>query len=232
MAGALAGAGAQVTIVARGAEQLAAAAEEIGAAWESCDLRSLDAASAARLGDGIDILVNCAGVNHRPHLGATTEQEYFEAMAVNLHAPYLLGQATGPAMAARGWGRIINVGSQQTWKAFGNSGVYGVAKAGVAGLSRSQSEAWAASGVTSNTLIPGFVVTPMTLPTVAVPGVEEALASRSHIGRNGLPADFAGVAVWLASEGAAFVTGQTIAQQHSVLAVQVTSSTPPGTSTT
>ena len=90
MAGALAGAGAQVTIVARGAEQLAAAAEEIGAAWESCDLRSLDAASAARLGDGIDILVNCAGVNHRPHLGATTEQEYFEAMAVNLHAPYLL----------------------------------------------------------------------------------------------------------------------------------------------
>ena len=85
-------------------------------------------------------------------------------------------------MAERGWGRIINVGSQQTWSAFGRSGVYGVAKAGVGGLSRSQAEAWSDRGVTSNTLVPGFVVTPMTAATVAEPG-REAAGSGLRAGR-------------------------------------------------
>ena len=64
-------------------------------------------------------------------------------MAVNLSAPFLLGQGFGPSMAARGWGRIINVASQQAIRAFGNSGGYGAAKGGLVALTRSQSEAWA-----------------------------------------------------------------------------------------
>ena len=67
-------------------------------------------------------------------------------VAVNLTAPFLLGQRFGPAMAARGWGRIINVTSQQAQRAFGNSGGYGASKAGLAALTRSQSEAWARPG--------------------------------------------------------------------------------------
>jgi NAD(P)-dependent dehydrogenase (short-subunit alcohol dehydrogenase family) len=111
-------------------------------------------------------------------------------------------------MAARGWGRIINVGSQQTVSAFGDSGVYGAAKAALAGLTRSQAEAWSKHGVCVNTIIPGFVLTPLTEPAQVVPGRVEALAARHMAGRNGLLADFAGAAVFLAAPASAFVTGQ------------------------
>jgi NAD(P)-dependent dehydrogenase (short-subunit alcohol dehydrogenase family) len=139
-----------------------------------------------------------------------TDDAYETTIAVNQTAPYLLGQHFGPRMAERGWGRIINLGSQQAVRAFGNSGAYGIAKAAVTGLSRSQSEAWAAYGVRSNTLMPGFVVTPMTMHVVAEPGREEALAARTMIGRNAVPEDFAGPAVFLASDAATYVTGQLI----------------------
>ena len=75
---------------------------------------------------------------------------------MNLTAPFVLGQRFGPAMARRGWGRIINVASQQAVRAFGNSGGYGASKAGLAGLTRSQSEAWAGSGVCCNAITPGI----------------------------------------------------------------------------
>lgn len=214
IATALAGAGASVHLVARDADKLATVAAEIGATWEVCDVGDTNALANLTSGDAVqhaDILVTCAGVNHRPPLADTSEEQYAETMAVNLEAPYRLGQAAGPRMAERGYGRILNIGSQQSWSAFGNSGVYGVTKAAVTGLSRSQAEAWSRSGVTANTIVPGFVVTPMTLPTVAEPGREEALATRTLVGRNGVPEDFAGLAVFLASRASGFVTGQTIA---------------------
>jgi gluconate 5-dehydrogenase len=158
----------------------------------------------------IDILVNCAGVNLRPPMGELTEAEWEQTIAVNLTAPYRLGQHFAPRMAERRWGRIINVGSQQSERAFGDSGAYGVSKAGIAGLTRSQAEAWSRHGVCATTLMPGFVVTAMTAPTVEVPGREQALAERTMIKRNGVPADFAGAAVFLASPASAHVTGTTL----------------------
>jgi gluconate 5-dehydrogenase len=113
-------------------------------------------------------------------------------------------------MAARGWGRIINVTSQQARRAFGNSGAYGVSKGGVDSLTRSQSEAWAARGVRVNAVCPGWVSTPLTASVAADPARTAALAARTHAGRNGVPADFAGVAVFLASGASDFVTGQTV----------------------
>ena len=92
-----------------------------------------------------DILVNAAGVNLRPPMADLTDDDVAETMAVNLSAPFLLGQFAGPRMAARGWGRIINIASQQAVRAFGNSGIYGVSKAGIAGFTRSQAEAWSGS---------------------------------------------------------------------------------------
>lgn len=211
---ALARAGARVHVVARDTDRLVAASEELGADWSRVDFADeAETRGFCRSEQllGADILVNCAGVNRRPPLGATSDDDYIITLQVNLRAPFLLGQAAGPAMAARGYGRIINVGSQQSWSAFGNSGVYGVSKAAVTGLTRSQAEAWSASGVTANTLVPGFVVTPMTLPTIAEPGREQSLAARTFVNRNGVPADFAGVAVFLASAASSYVTGQTIA---------------------
>ncbi|WP_067169923.1 SDR family NAD(P)-dependent oxidoreductase [Microtetraspora niveoalba] len=220
IATALGRAGAAVVIVARRPAELAAAVrtlqeQGVRAAAVSADLG--DRADVARVcaeaprhfGD-IDILVNDAANNIRRPMGDLTTDDYDRTIAVNLTAPYLLGQHFGPRMAARGHGRIINIGSQQSISAFGDSGAYGVSKAAVCGLTRSQAEAWSAHGVTSNTIIPGFVLTPLTAPAQAVPGRVEALAARSMTGRNGVPDDFAGIAVFLAGDASAYVTGQAI----------------------
>jgi gluconate 5-dehydrogenase len=220
MAAALAGAGARVVLVARDEKRLVAAASAISegggeAAWVAADLSErihLPATASAvcdRFGEP-DILVNCAGVNLRPPLGELPEAAWDLTIALNLTAPFLLGQRFGPGMAARGWGRIINVTSQQAQRAFGNSGAYGVSKGGLASLTRSQSEAWAPHGVRVNSVCPGWVSTPLTAEVAADPERTAALAARTHIGRNGVPADFAGVAVFLASDASDFLTGQTL----------------------
>jgi NAD(P)-dependent dehydrogenase (short-subunit alcohol dehydrogenase family) len=220
MAAALAAAGAAVVLVGRDRttlQEARAAIEAAGgrASWVAADLADrrdlLGAAERAVSAFGEpDILLNAAGINLRPPLPYLTDQDWDLTLAVNLTAPFLLGQRFGPTMAQRGYGRIINVGSQQTIRAFGHSGAYGVSKAGVAALTRSQAEAWSAEGVCCNTIVPGFVRTPMTEAVFADPGRAEALAARTMAGRNGEPHDFAGVAVFLASPASAYVTGQTL----------------------
>lgn len=218
MAVALGRAGARVVVVARGEDALRETVAELAshgcdAAHVSADLGVRDEVRAAAeravepFGE-IDILVNSAGVNPRPHMNALTEDEWDLALDVNLRAPFLLGQRFGPGMAERGWGRVINVGSQQAFRAFFNSGAYGVSKGGLTALTRSQAEAWSPSGVRVNTLVPGFVITPLTAQTSADPVFREQLAARTFIGRNGLPGDFAGAAVFLASAAAEYITGQ------------------------
>jgi gluconate 5-dehydrogenase len=220
MAGALALAGARVVLLARGETALKGRAADIAAsggqvACVSADLadraevRRAASEAAAPFGDP-DILVNAAGVNLRPPLDELTERDWDEVMAVNLTAPFLLGQQFAPAMARRGWGRIINVASQQAVRAFGNSGGYGASKGGVVSLTRSQSEAWAPRGVCCNAIGPGFVATPMTAAVASDPQRSAGLAARTMIGRNGQPADFEGIAVLLASPASDYITGQLI----------------------
>jgi gluconate 5-dehydrogenase len=185
------------------------------AAWVSSDLSDRAAVTAGADGAAAafgepDILVNCAGINLRPPMPELTAAQWDQTMAVNLTAPFLLGQRFGPGMAARGWGRIINVTSQQYHRAFGNSGGYGAAKGGLAALTRSQSEAWSRSGVTCNSLCPGFVPTRLNAAVANDPERSAAMAARTMVGRNGDPADFAGATVFLASAAAAFVTAQTL----------------------
>jgi NAD(P)-dependent dehydrogenase (short-subunit alcohol dehydrogenase family) len=217
---ALGQAGAAVVVVARDPERLADASSELTQAGcrafaVSADLGDREAV--ARAADEAvkpfgppDILVNSAGLNLRPPFAELTTGQWDRLMAVNLTAPFLLGQLFGPVMASRGWGRIINITSQQADRAFGNSGGYGVAKGGVASLTRSQSEAWAGNGVCCNAICPGFVVTPLTAEAAADPARVSALAARTMVGRNGLPRDFAGAAVFLASGASDYVTGQVI----------------------
>jgi len=217
---ALAAAGARVVLVARDARVLAVAAADLRAAggqaaWVSADLGDRTALelggqlAAEKFGEP-DILVSCAAVNVRPPMNALTAADWDRTMAVNLAAPFLLGQRFGPGMAERGWGRIINVVSQQAMRAFGNSGAYGASKGGLASLTRSQSEAWAPSGVCCNALSPGFVVTPLTSDVASDPARLAALAARTMIGRNGEASDFEGIAVFLASRASDYVTEQVI----------------------
>jgi gluconate 5-dehydrogenase len=220
MAGALARAGARVVVLARdeaaaGATAADLRAEGCQADWVSADLA--DRAGSQRAAETIgrlfgepDILVNAAGLNLRPPLADLTPAAWDQLLAVNLTAPFLLGQWFGPGMAARGWGRIINIASQQAIRAFGNSGGYGAAKGGLLSLTRSQSEAWARHGVCCNAIAPGFVATPMTRDIASDPVRSAALAERTMIGRNGDPADFEGIAVFLASPASAYLTGQLI----------------------
>ncbi len=224
---ALSRAGARVVLVARDEARLRVAAEGLragvgagagagaGVAWVSADLADRGeverAASAATAAFGApDILVNCAGINLRPPLAELSIADWDLTMTVNLTAPFLLGQRFGPLMAARGWGRIINVTSQQAQRAFANSGGYGASKGGLAALTRSQSEAWAACGVCCNSVCPGFVPTRLNAAVASDPARMAAMAARTMVGRNGQPADFAGTAVFLASPASVYVTGQTL----------------------
>ncbi|CAM3360813.1 SDR family NAD(P)-dependent oxidoreductase [Stackebrandtia soli] len=221
IAEALGSAGARVVLIARRPGPLAEAHRRLTEQGITCatveadlsDLDTIDAtADAATTAHGEpDILVTAAGVNLRPPLPELTTAEWRHTLDLNLDAPYRLGQRFGPGMAERGHGRIINIGSQQSFNAFGNSGAYGVSKAAICGLTRSQAEAWSPHGVCCNTLIPGFVSTPLTADTFAIPGRAEQLAARTMAKRNGEPRDFAAAALFLAGAGAAYVTGQTIA---------------------
>jgi NAD(P)-dependent dehydrogenase (short-subunit alcohol dehydrogenase family) len=220
IARALARAGARVVLVARSEPALQETTADLrargcDAAWVSADLgdrAELDrgAQEAAALFGEPDILVNSAAVNLRPPMGRLTPDQWDQTIALNLTAPFLLGQRFGPAMAARGWGRIINIASQQAIRAFSNSGGYGASKGGLVSLTRSQSEAWAPSGVRVNAISPGFVMTPLNRHISSDPDLVAALAARTMVGRNGEADDFEGIAVFLASRASEYVTGQLI----------------------
>ena len=220
MAVALGRSGAEIVLVARGEAALSETVAELAGHGVRAGAVSADLADRAAVPVAIDkirsgygepdILINAAAVNRRPPLDRLTEDDWDVTLAANLTAPFLLGQAFGARMAARGWGRIINVVSQQAFRAYGNSGAYGVSKAGLVALTRSQAEAWSSSGVCCNAVAPGVVHTPLTEEVFADPAKVAAHAARSMIGRNGLPVDFAGCAVYLASDACAAVTGQTL----------------------
>ncbi|MFB7861718.1 SDR family NAD(P)-dependent oxidoreductase [Streptomyces sp. NPDC056069] len=220
IARALARAGAKVVIVARREAELKAAVDELTglgatAAWVSGDLGTREgvravAEEAAAVHGEPDILVNSAGINLRPPLSDLSDEVWDRTMTVNLEAPFLLGQRFGPGMAERGFGRIIHVTSQQAHRAFVQSGAYGVSKGALESLARSQAEAWSPYGVTVNTLVPGFVMTPLNERLSSDAAKVAELAARTMIGRNGLAEDFEGAAVFLASRASAYVTGQAV----------------------
>lgn len=220
IADALAEAGAAVVLVARRAAQLESARLKIEAkggraATLACDLSDraalADCAVRARLSFGApDILVSAAGINIRRPMLELTESDWDATLKLNLDAPFFLAQKLAPAMIERRWGRIINIASMQSVRAFGHSGAYGASKAGIVQLTRAQAEAWSRHGVTANAIGPGFFATPLTAAVANDPQRWNAMAQRTMIGRNGELPDLRGAAVFLASRASDFVTGQTL----------------------
>ena len=217
MARALGLAGASVTLVARREAELRAAAE--GLSREGIDARSVAADCAApdcgatigAAAGAIDIIVNAAGVNLRQPFMEVTAEAFDLHMALHLRAPFLLAQAFAPGMAERGYGRIINIASLQSYRAMPNSAPYGAGKGGVVQLTRAIAEAWSSRGVTCNAIAPGFFPTPLTEPVFADPERSARNAAQTAIGRNGALEDLIGATIFLASPGSAYVTGQTLA---------------------
>jgi gluconate 5-dehydrogenase len=220
IARALGSQGARLVLMARRKTELDSACGRLGAdgiiaagvAVDLSDRRALAAActDAAERYGAPDILVNCSGINIRKPFPELTDDDWDATLAINLTAPFLLTRALAPAMKAKGWGRIINIASLQSVRAFNNSTPYGASKGGVMQLTRATAEYWSPFGVTCNAIAPGFFRTPLTAPVFSDPARTQKNADATMIGRNGELPDIYGTAIFLASDASAYVTGQTI----------------------
>ena len=155
-----------------------------------------------------DIVVHAAGLNPRQHADAITPGDWDATLSVNLSAPFFLSQALVPAMKAKGWGRIVNFASLQSFRAFPNGIAYGASKGGVAQLTRAMAEAWSGAGITANAIGPGFFETELTAAVFADPDRAARNAAQTCAGRNGEMADLDGPLLFLCSEASRYVTGQ------------------------
>jgi NAD(P)-dependent dehydrogenase (short-subunit alcohol dehydrogenase family) len=219
MARALGLAGARLVLVARRAPllvQMQQSLREQGVEAESLpgDLADIvqtqHLATQALAAHSIDILVNAAGVNLREPFGSVTPQSWQTQINLHLSAPFFLTQALAPAMAARGWGRIINIASLQSYRAFGNSAPYGAGKGGIVQLTRAIAQEWSPKGITCNAIGPGFFPTELTAQVFADPALAHKNAAQTCVGRNGELVDLDGLTIFLASEASSYITGQTI----------------------
>jgi gluconate 5-dehydrogenase len=220
MALALGRAGAAVLLTARRRAELEAAAGRLRAEGITADVLAADLADlpglkavagrAEQALGGIDILVNAAGVNLRQPFEAVTPEAWQTQLALHLGAPFFLTQALAPAMKSRGWGRILNIASLQSVRAFADSAPYGAGKGGIVQLTRAIAQAWSPHGITCNAIGPGFFPTALTAPVFADATLAQRHAASTCIGRNGALADLHGPTVFLCSDASAYVTGQTL----------------------
>jgi len=220
MARALGLAGAAVTLVARRESELVSAAQSLAAEgitadWIAADLSDAENVKAsgrqalARHGT-IDILINAAGVNLREPFAEVTPEHWNLHLALHLGAPFFFTQTLAPAMKAQHWGRIINLSSLQSQRAFPNSAPYGAGKGGIAQLTRAIAQEWSPFGITCNAIGPGFFKTALTAAVFNHPELAAKHAAQTCIGRNGELDDFNGITIFFASEASAYVTGQTL----------------------
>ena len=223
MAGFLAEAGAQVVLVARRERELSAAAAEINAEQGAAAYVVADLGQRDQLGDiaaqcktmvdsgRIDILVNAAGLNLRQSPESVSLESWDATLNLNLSVPFFFAREFVPQMREQGYGRVINIASLQSTRAFANGLPYGASKGGVCQLTRAMAEAWSRDGICCNALAPGFFPTELTAPVFDDPVSSERFAQQTAIGRNGELADLAGVTVFFAAAASAYITGQTLA---------------------
>jgi len=177
------------------------------------DVHNLVAATLESFGD-IDILVNNAGVVHRASFLDVSEDDFDRVLRVNLKGSFLCGQAAARYMVEKvanegSPGCIINMSSINDTVAIPTEVPYSISKGGISQLTKVMALGLAQYGIRVNAIGPGSVMTDM-LTAATDPGGREAILSRTPLGRIGSPDEIAAIAVFLASEDAAYVTGQTI----------------------
>ncbi len=222
--------GASVLLVARGEERLRAAAEEAGAAGGRAETLVLDitdedsgermlAAANASFG-GLDVLVNNAGTARWRHLDDVPDEDWYGQYELNVMAPMRAMRAAAPAMAERGWGRVVNVCSTAGKRPSAAMPEYSVAKAAELSLSRLFADRYAKAGVLVNAICPGPVESEMWMDEGGLldqshrmsgaASREEALAEaggKRPIGRLAEVGEIAAAIVFLCSERASYVSG-------------------------
>lgn len=206
---ALACAGARVTVAARSADEIERVADEIGGNWLAVDVTDARAVEqmVADVGE-LDIVVNSAGTNRPgPTVGLAPEDFDF-VMEVNVRGTFLVCRAAGAAMLAAGrGGRIINVSSQMGAVGYPGRAAYCASKHAVNGLTKALAVEWAPHGITVNAVSPTFIDTPLTVPMLADEAFRAEVLRRIPMGRIGAVDEVADPIVFLASPGAALITG-------------------------
>jgi 3-oxoacyl-[acyl-carrier protein] reductase len=210
------GQGAKVVLSGTRAEALEALRAELGAgafiaAANLSDIASIEAlpkAAEEAAGAGIDILVNNAGITKDNLFMRMKDEEWDQVIAVNLTAAFRLSRAVLRGMMKKRWGRIIQITSVVGATGNPGQGNYAAAKAGLVGMTKSLAAEVASRHITVNAVAPGFIQTAMT--DVLTDQQKEMIGQRIPAGRMGLPGEIAAAVAYLASEEAAYVTGETI----------------------
>lgn len=156
----------------------------------------------------IDTLVNVAGVNRRKPALEVTEDDYDFILDINLKGAFLLSQAVGRSMVARGQGSQIQIASLNTDRPLKNVGPYAMSKAAIGEMTRSLALEWGGRGVRVNALAPGFILTDLTRKLWSDEAMQAWAYANTPQRRLGQPEDMVGTAVFLASPASAFMTGQ------------------------
>lgn len=218
---ALAEAGAEVAVASRTLSDCQQAADEIAAATnrrtvalqadvtQASDIASLQAELEKNFGP-IDILINNAGVNIRGQIQDLSADDWTTVMDANVKGPFLCAKAFGPGMCARGWGRVINLGSIMSVISLPGRAPYASSKAAVMGLTRTLALEWATKGVTVNAICPGPFATEMNRQLLNDPAKYQDFVARIPAGRWGELHEIVGAAIFLASDAASYVTGSAL----------------------
>lgn len=215
-------AGAQVVVVSRHAEEAAAVAQALaahggtrcaGCAADVTDPAQVEVLVNRVLADfgQVDVLVNNAGVNIRGPIEDLSVESFETVQAINVRGPWLMCRALASHFKARRYGRIINIGSMLSVVGMAERTPYATSKGALLQLTRVLALEWAPYGVTVNAMLPGPFATEMNLPILANPEVYQAFVARIPLGRWGELAEIQGLALFLASDAASFVTGAAVA---------------------
>ena len=231
IAAGLARAGATVVLHGRDPARTDQAREQLAAEVPGADVRScaFDVADHAAVAEqarrlegelgGIDVLVNNAGIQFRSPLTEFPLDAWNQVLSVNLTSCFVLAQQLAHGMLDRGHGKIINVCSLQTQLVRASTSAYAAAKSGLGSLTRTMCAEWAAGGIQTNGLAPGYIGTDLNATLVADEEFSAWVLGRTPARRWGVPADLAGPAVWLASSASDFVNGQVIYVDGGITAV-------------
>ncbi|MBP2638142.1 MAG: fabG 2 [Firmicutes bacterium] len=156
----------------------------------------------------VDIMVNNAGITRDAQMIKMTDEQWDLVLATNLKSMFLCCQAASKPMIEQGWGRIINISSIAGVEGNFGQANYSAAKAGAIGLTKTLCKELGKKGITVNVIAPGFMLTEM---AEAIPKkITDAMIARIPVGRAGQPAEIASAVVFLASDEAAFITGQVL----------------------